>query len=54
MSDVTQAEMNPDAEPGESLQEALRGADAGHDEVDEDAVEREAKADPEEDADPDL
>jgi hypothetical protein len=36
MSDVYQPEVNPDQEPGESLQEGLRGADAGEDgDVDE-------------------
>ena len=28
VSDAYESEMNPDAEPGERLQEALRGADA--------------------------
>jgi hypothetical protein len=34
MSDVDLPEVNPDDEPGENLQEALRGADAD-DKVDE-------------------
>ena len=35
MSDVYQPEVNPDQEPGESLQEGLRGADADDEDVDE-------------------
>jgi hypothetical protein len=31
MSDVYQNESNPDDEPGERMQEALRGANAGRD-----------------------
>lgn len=43
MSDVYAPEVNPDNEPGELLQEALRGADA------------DSNAEPDdEDADPDL
>ena len=34
MSDVSQADMNPDDEPGERLQEALRGADANDHDAD--------------------